>query len=638
MRLVFRIFCCIVILMTAYLAIDSFFEKPSLYVRVCKEDGKYWFEQNGERFLALAVNEVLPRAWTDPVKGPKYDVLSEYDNDLGKWSKAASDRLKKWRFNTVGAFSYSCLYDNVPMYHARVIWFRRESGKDPDLRLVDVFSDEFAETVDKDAREGTANSITNQYLIGYFINNELPWYGEHGWPTASDVSLLSRYMELPATSPGKKRAVEFLKKFYSNDFSAFEVDWKSGVEDFSKLKTVAGIAPASARAPKIEFAWAGVVAEKYYNLCSEAIRRYDPNHLVLGSRFADMAPVSVMAACGKYSDVISINQYRKTGDFDEERAGAIAMLIGKPVMITEFSWRAEENKSGCRNTGGADVTVATQNDRADAFRSYVTEALEQPYIVGYNWFTYADQPAFGRADGENSNYGLVSISDEPYEELLATITEINSRAHEIHYNSTVQMPEYNEVYIADYREPSVRECGTGLGKPIEFANAESKPTWCGANGTRIDIKPASKDMVVFAVTLPENVWGAALEFSSPDEIRNPDASGNILGASNIVVTARGPMGARFSIALNESGHGSAGKQTYDGFGNADGEAYTSFGVRCNGEWQDYVFELADMHLNGSHGNQRGNCIIDTDAVALIDIIFPGKQKSYDLEFREIRVE
>ena len=55
--------------------------------------------------------------------------------------------------------------------------------------------------------------------------------------------------------------------------------------------------------------------------------------------------------------------------------------------------------------------MATQAERADAFRRYATAALRHPSIVGYHWFEHADQPAEGRFDGENSNFGTVTIED-----------------------------------------------------------------------------------------------------------------------------------------------------------------------------------------------------------------------------------
>ena len=56
-------------------------------------------------------------------------------------------------------------------------------------------------------------------------------------------------------------------------------------------------------------------------------------------------------------------------------------------------------------------------------------------MVGYHWFEHADQPAEGRFDGENSNYGTVTIQDETYAELTETMTRVNEAAESIHAES-----------------------------------------------------------------------------------------------------------------------------------------------------------------------------------------------------------
>ena len=103
---------------------------------------------------------------------------------------------------------------------------------------------------------------------------------------------------------------------------------------------------------------------------------------------------------------------------------------GKPCLIGEFSFRAAD--SGLPNTNGAGPQVATQTERAAAFRHYVTAALRKPTLVGYHWFEHADQPAEGRFDGENSNFGTVTIDDRVYEELTRTMTAVNAEAEDLH--------------------------------------------------------------------------------------------------------------------------------------------------------------------------------------------------------------
>ena len=76
--------------------------------------------------------------------------------------------------------------------------------------------------------------------------------------------------------------------------------------------------------------------------------------------------------------------------------------------------------------------MKTQADRAAAFEKYVETALASPLLVGYHWFEHADQPAEGRFDGENSNYGIVNIRDELYEDLANAMKRVNLEAEKTH--------------------------------------------------------------------------------------------------------------------------------------------------------------------------------------------------------------
>jgi hypothetical protein len=168
------------------------------------------------------------------------------------------------------------------------------------------------------------------------------------------------------------------------------------------------------------------VAERYFAMTTASIRAADSNHLVLGSRFAFPPPQSVIDAAGRYCDVISLNCY----GLDPSPAIDAFSATGKPCLIGEFSFRAAD--SGLPNTIGAGPLVTTQGERADCFRDYVRAALRKPSLVGYHWFEHADQPAAGRFDGENSNFGTVTIEDRVYSDLTHVMTEVNKRAEDFH--------------------------------------------------------------------------------------------------------------------------------------------------------------------------------------------------------------
>ena len=173
-------------------------------------------------------------------------------------------------------------------------------------------------------------------------------------------------------------------------------------------------------------AFAAAVADRYFAATVAAVKAADPNHLVLGCRFSIAPRRAVIEAASRHLDVITFNCY----DQDPARALDAYASTGRPLLIGEFSFRGDD--SGLPNTNGAGPRVPTQADRARGFEHYVTVGLRQPQLVGYHWFEHADQPAEGRFDGENSNFGTVTINDDEYEELTQAMTALNEQAEQIH--------------------------------------------------------------------------------------------------------------------------------------------------------------------------------------------------------------
>ena len=73
---------------------------------------------------------------------------------------------------------------------------------------------------------------------------------------------------------------------------------------------------------------------------------------------------------------------------------------------------------------------------AQAAVNYATKLAELPFVVGYHWWGWADDSEEGRfPDLENSNYGLVHIDDDNYDELVDQFTALNGRLESIHNHS-----------------------------------------------------------------------------------------------------------------------------------------------------------------------------------------------------------
>jgi hypothetical protein len=73
----------------------------------------------------------------------------------------------------------------------------------------------------------------------------------------------------------------------------------------------------------------------------------------------------------------------------------------------------------------------TQAERADQFEAYLVRAEKGGQVVGAHWFQWVDEPATGRFDGENSNWGLVDVADQPYAALTARMACMASHTPEL---------------------------------------------------------------------------------------------------------------------------------------------------------------------------------------------------------------
>jgi len=424
------------------------------YFRVAERDGIFWLvDPDGGRFLSKGVNTVRfdQDHVLDTPRAPYAEACTRKYGSEAAWRAAAGARLANWGFNTLGCWSDESVADAGPSRFAvapnldlgmSFAWAKEYAQSFPD-----VFDANFDRHAQSRAHEVCAARADDQKILGWFIDNELRWGSD--WRGADE--LLTLFLGLRARAPGRTATVDWLRARY-RDFQGFNTIWRTPAQSWETLDLLNQIAPPYTRFPvyqrdakqehaanhadaaRAEFftacdAFAGLVGQRYFETACAAIRAADPNHLILGSRFAYVPSPGVIGAAARRCDVISVNCY----DLDARPIIDAYSDTGKPCLIGEFSFRSAD--SGLPNTNGAGPLVPTQAERAVAYRRYAAAALSQPAIVGCHWFEHADQPAEGRFDGENSNFGIVSINDEVYEELTQTMKSLNAEAEAIHMSA-----------------------------------------------------------------------------------------------------------------------------------------------------------------------------------------------------------
>jgi hypothetical protein len=428
-----------VALLIGLVAAASCHAAPGFY-HVEQRNGIWWFvAPDGKPFFSNGVNVIATGATRESYRPARaeYAALRHYASVDG-WADATLARLRSWNFNTIGGWSNDVLQQRGTMPYTVVLDLASATG----APWSDLFSPATARQFDEAARRKVSPLKDDASLLGYFTDNELGWW---------DDTLLWFFFKQPQSNATRQVLMRLLRQHYQENFAQFERDFDVGeARGFDALDHGAELTlRPGGRGQEVVDQFTYMLAERYYQLAHDAIRRYDPNHLIMGDRYLGWYVAAVVRAARQYVDVISTNYAADwlDGNISRFYLDTLHRLTGKPILITEYYMCAMENRSGNRNTSANFPTVQTQRQRAASFRTNLTALARLPFVIGAHWFQYFDEPTGGRAtDGEDYNMGLVDINDQPYAELTATATAL--RPDVIHQRSANAVSQLRHSLIA----------------------------------------------------------------------------------------------------------------------------------------------------------------------------------------------
>ena len=153
----------------------------------------------------------------------------------------------------------------------------------------------------------------------------------------------------------------------------------------------------------------------------DAIRRYDPNHLIVGDQLEHGKPLPdwLIEAMQPYTDVIAFNGFAPFDAIEDEIERAHERT-GKPVLLADSAFLAPtellhvspQSKVYCEN----------QQKRGQAYQRFARQAFSKRYVIGWHWCAYIENRA--RCSG------VRTYRDEPYEELVSAMREFNQGVYE----------------------------------------------------------------------------------------------------------------------------------------------------------------------------------------------------------------
>jgi hypothetical protein len=413
------------------------------YFATAKVGDRWWLvDPEGKPFFDVGTDHIRYEGHTCEALGyaPYSRVSAAKYGSEAAWAKTATQRLKDWNFNTVAA-GHAPSTEHRGLVHINFAAFgqgfaRRDWICEPIhwTGFPNVFSPDWPRYCRAIARTMAAQSDEDPWCMGTFLDNELEWYGKGG-------SLVTEIFQRGPDHTAKKALLDWLIERYG-DLAGVNAALGTTFADRAAFLASTTV-PKGPKMPEVLSGFLKIIADKYFSVSCGAMHAADPHHLVMGCRFAGQAPEEVLPFAGHYTDVFTINTY----PWVDMNAGVVletpAMLMKyyelaqKPMIITEWSFPALDSGLPCK--AGAGMRVDTQAQKADCYRIFADMIADLPFMVGYHYFMYLDEPAQGIAKTfpEDSNYGLINVNDEVYTTLVNMATKVNGAVAQRHAKSVM---------------------------------------------------------------------------------------------------------------------------------------------------------------------------------------------------------
>lgn len=388
-----------------------------------KIDGRWWMvDPDGYAGINIAATSFTPAEIQDD-----YDVIRKNGyNGTGSFLSSESQTKSGYNMQNYSNFSFTRRLNFFLSYkNVRKNYYTTPANVAGSLNHIFVLDPEFEAYADRLAETNTAPFIDERDLLGWYTDNEINF---------NQDQLRNLVRDLPEGDPSRDAALAFAAT--------------KGLTEHDCINYTANVTE------EIKKEFATYLAEHYYRVVSEAIRRYDPNHLILGSRLhgRPRGIQGVVDASHQYMDVTSVNFYDRFSP-DEQIAKA-SWTADKPCIVGEFYVKDINVFSSPQP--GAGWYVNSQADRGKFYQNTALELLENGCYIGWQYFRFQDDP--------DSNKGIVNGARKEYTEMTAYMNELNKQVYRLcdFYDGVNRRPDYSTLEkVIDVSEDTYVIPGSG---------------------------------------------------------------------------------------------------------------------------------------------------------------------------------
>ena len=353
----------------------------------------------------------------------KSAVLAKYGSKEG-WANATSERLFELGFNSVGGWSEIAVLSkadtpvsqtqifNVATQYGNSIGVKVSAGgtRLPEADVIPAFDPGFATYTDERIKTLVAPYVNDPSVYGWMSDNEL----------ADNLNMLDHALNLDTTD--HRRAY------------TYAVAWT-----FMYLKTGKANVSLADVTNELRNEYLAMTYDKYFEVVTTALDKYDPNHMYMGCRFVNnnYKREYIMRVAGYWCDVVTFNYYG-AWEGDPTLLNNIGNWLGDtPFVVTEWYTKGmdvTEKDPLMVNKTGAGWVVRNQSERGKFYQNYALMLMECQHCVGFDWFRYWDNdPLDTGADASNidSNKGVYDNEANEYTDLTKYMKELNTQKYNI---------------------------------------------------------------------------------------------------------------------------------------------------------------------------------------------------------------
>ena len=274
---------------------------------------------------------------------------------------------------------------------------------------------------------------------------------------------MNHHLSLPSGSPGRIAIVDVLIKQYDNDTRKFNAVYGTSLNQIGDLKTGETLAYEKAyerrnypvirkglneRKLKDFEAIIQHMCVTLYKIGHDAIRRYDTNHLILGSFIKEWAlTAESLKKAAPYVDMLApqhVNRYIPVNK--------IAAEVGLPVIFSdEYFGFHYPGATGRKHAG-----VKTHDARGEIYRANLMRHLQDAQTLGVTYCACMFDQG-GETLKKNNQNGFYSIDGTPRSGLIDAVTRINRAVyqHSTHPASPEELKKLDDALWAAWDKHTI---------------------------------------------------------------------------------------------------------------------------------------------------------------------------------------